>query len=115
MYFFLATWDSLDKDKHGNIIKRLGDYSTRFGQTHEPVVDRDLFSFTITHKWMKTLHHKVKMVIHEMIGLESWLETKVWKKDVKGAKAKVQETLAPGRVSGGSREENIGKLSDNIC
>ena len=59
---------------------------------------------------MKTLHHKVRIVIHEMIGLEAWVETKVWKADVKGAKAKVQETLAPGRVAGGSREQNIGKI-----
>ena len=116
-HFFPATWEAIDKDCHGNAKRRLGDYSTRenprFGQTHEPVVNRDLFTFTICHKWMKTLHHKVRILIHEMIGLEDWKETKVWKLDVKKAKAKVQETLAPGRVDGGSREQNIGKIGSD--
>ena len=55
------------------------------------------------------MHHKVKIVIHDMIGLEQWEETGVWKIDVKEAKRIVQETLAPGRVPDGSREQNVGR------
>ena len=43
-----------------------------------------------------------------MIGHENWIETSDVKDAVKRAKALVQEALMPGRVEGGSAEENTG-------
>ena len=107
---FLATWASLDKDRNGKPIRRIGDYTEgQLGQTQEPVLSRDLFSFTVMHKWAHSLHHKVRIVIHDMIGLHEWTETGIWKEDVKEAKKIIQDVLAPGRVPGGSREKNIGR------
>ena len=57
---------------------------------------------------MHLLHHKVKVIIHLMIGLESWVETAENKAAVKDAKAKVQRALMPGQVQGGSAEVNVG-------
>ena len=43
-------WLSLDKDSHGELIRRRDDYSVRKGLCHKPVTTRDLFHFTICHK-----------------------------------------------------------------
>ena len=47
------TWQSLDKDKTGSVIKRREDYEKRQGLCHEPVTLRETFSFTLTHKVSK--------------------------------------------------------------
>ena len=44
------TWDSLAKDKDGEVVKRTGDYETRKGQCHEPLTLRETLSFSMTHK-----------------------------------------------------------------
>ena len=44
------TWDSLAKDKDGEVIKRKADYETRKGQCHEPLTLRETLSFSMTHK-----------------------------------------------------------------
>ena len=43
-------WQSLDKNRQGELIRRPGDFSTRKGLCHEPVTGRDLWHFTICHK-----------------------------------------------------------------
>ena len=45
-------WKTLDKNRHGELIRRTGDYSVRKGLCHEPVTTRELFHFTICHKVM---------------------------------------------------------------
>ena len=43
-----------------------------------------------------------------MVGHENWVELKEVQAAIKGAKAKIQEALKPGKVPGGSKEENAG-------
>ena len=43
-------WDSLDKNRHGELIRRPDDFSVRKGLCHKPSAKRDLFHFTICHK-----------------------------------------------------------------
>ena len=44
------TWDSLEKNKEGEVIKRKADYEKRQGMCHRPQNVRPTLSFTITHK-----------------------------------------------------------------
>jgi hypothetical protein len=67
-----------------------------------------LINCTFLFQWVHALHHKVILIIHVMIGHENWIETSDVKDAVKRAKALVQEALMPGRVEGGSAEENTG-------
>ena len=46
----LETWNSLEKDMYGEVVKRRGDYETRQGLCHPPVTLRETWSFTLTHK-----------------------------------------------------------------
>ena len=43
-------WSSLDKNKDGELIRRLGDYDVRKGLCHQPITTRELFHFTVCHK-----------------------------------------------------------------
>ena len=43
-------WDNLDKNSHGDLIRRPGDYEVRKGLCHKPVTTRPLFHFTVCHK-----------------------------------------------------------------
>ena len=43
-------WESLDKNRHGELIRRPDDFSVRKGLCHKPFAKRDLFHFTICHK-----------------------------------------------------------------
>ena len=43
-----------------------------------------------------------------MIGHMNWVEDKEVQSAIKVAKGKVQEALKPGKVIGGSRDENVG-------
>ena len=45
-----AIWDHSDKNKHGELMKRRGDYEQRQGVCREPLSVRDTLSFSITHK-----------------------------------------------------------------
>ena len=44
------TWQNLDKNKQGSVIKRKADFEQRQGMCHEPKIMRPTLSFTITHK-----------------------------------------------------------------
>ena len=57
---------------------------------------------------MHALHHVVKIIIHLMINLHHWVETAEVNEAIKDAKEKIQEALKPGKVPGGSPEENLG-------
>ena len=46
-------WDSLDKNRRGELVRRDNDFSVRRGLCHEPTSKRDLFHFTICHKVLK--------------------------------------------------------------
>ena len=54
------------------------------------------------------LHHVVKIITHLMIDHTHWVETQEVKIAVKAAKERIQEALRPGKVPGGSKEENVG-------
>ena len=43
-----------------------------------------------------------------MVGHEQWVEVNEVQAALKAAKAKVQEALKPGKVTGGSKDENMG-------
>ena len=43
-------WDSLDKNRRGELVRRDNDFRIRKGLCHEPISKRDLFHFTICHK-----------------------------------------------------------------
>ena len=45
-----SLWESLDKNRQGELIRREDDYSVRKGLCHKPISKRDLFHFTICHK-----------------------------------------------------------------
>ena len=59
-------------------------------------------------QWMKCLDHKVKVICHLMVGHHSWVEIAAVKGSLADAKREVQEALKPGRVPGGSKEDNEG-------
>ena len=44
------TWESLAKDRSGEIVKTTGDYQARQGVCRKPVTLRETLSFTLTHK-----------------------------------------------------------------
>ena len=55
------------------------------------------------------MNHKVKIVMHLIIGHHKWIEDASVKKDIKLAKELVQKTLKPNQCPGGTRDANIGK------
>ena len=57
---------------------------------------------------MHAVHHVVKIITHLMVGQENWVELKEVQPAIKGAKARIQDALKPGKVPGGSKEENFG-------
>ena len=57
---------------------------------------------------MHALHHVVKVITHLMVSHTQWVETAEVKGALKAAKEKIQEALRPGKVPGGSEDENIG-------
>ena len=59
-------------------------------------------------QFIHAILHKVKVINHLMIGHNNWVEDKEVQAAIKTAKGKVQEALKPGKVVGGSRDENIG-------
>ena len=102
------TWEALRKNKDGTVFKQTGDYATRLGLCREPVTLRDTLTFTITHKWMILIDHKMKILYHLMIGHFNWIEDASVKAEIAAAKKVVQDVLKPAKVHGGSAEENIG-------
>ena len=54
------------------------------------------------------VHHFMKILTHIMEGYENWVEVKDVQAALKLAKSQVQEVLKPGKIPGGSKEENIG-------
>ena len=44
------TWANLPRDGKGELVKRAGDFDTRFGICNKPESLRETFSFAITHK-----------------------------------------------------------------
>ena len=46
-------WENLEKDRKGEVIRRLGDFSTRKGLRHKLVTRRVLWHFTVCHKVRK--------------------------------------------------------------
>ena len=58
---------------------------------------------------MILLNHKVRIITHLMINHHAWVEDMTVKDQVKGAKEVVQRVLKPNQVSGGSKDDNIGK------
>ena len=57
---------------------------------------------------MHVVHHIVKILTHIMEGYENWVEVKDVQADLKLAKSQVQEVLKPGKIPGGSKEDNMG-------
>ena len=57
---------------------------------------------------MHVVHHIVKILTHLMEGYENWVEVKDAQAALKLAKSRVQEVLMPGKIPGGSMEDNIG-------
>ena len=55
------------------------------------------------------MNHKVKILLHLMIGELNWWEYKEKHNDLSEAKKIVQKILKPGQVPGGTPDENIGK------
>ena len=101
-------WDKLDKNKKtGALIRRKGDFSVRKGLCHQPVTTRDLFHFTVCHKWSHFLDHKVEILIHLMIDHMDWYQWKSVLPAVKEAKRIIQQALKPGGA--GANSSNIGK------
>ena len=117
-------WESLDKNKDGELIRRTGDYEVRKGLCHKPVTIRPLWHFTVCHKvqniccslnfyliilqWSHFLDHKIKILIHLMVGHFDWNQYKWVLAEVKKAKMVVQQTLKPG--GGGPESSNIGSV-----
>ena len=44
------TYEELQKDKEGKVVKSSGDYDVRQGICGKPISLRETFSFTVTHK-----------------------------------------------------------------
>ena len=103
------TWASLRKRSNGEVFKITGDYATRQVLCHEPKAVRDSTSFTVTHKWMKCVDHKMKVIFHLMIGHYNWIEDATVKDDIARAKKVAQEVMKPGQAPGGSVEDNQGR------
>ena len=55
-----------------------------------------LYCFTVTHKWVHTLHHEVKLLTHLMSDYKDWREGKEAKAELKPAKETIIEALKPG-------------------
>ena len=50
----------------------------------------------------------MKILTHVMEGYEHWVEVKDVQAALKLAKCRVQEALKPGKIPGGSKEDNEG-------
>ena len=50
----------------------------------------------------------MKIITHVMEGYEHWVEVKDVQAALKLAKSRVQEALKPGKIPGGSKEDNVG-------
>ena len=59
-------------------------------------------------QFIHAILHKVKIITHLMIGHMNWVEVKDVQPAIKKAKEKVQEALKPGKVPGGTRNQNVG-------
>ena len=59
-------------------------------------------------QFIHAILHKVKIITHLMIGHMNWVEIKDVQPAIKKAKEKVQEALKPGKVPGGTRNQNVG-------
>ena len=61
---------------------------------------------------MSAINHKVRIILHIRIGHFNWIEDASVKLLIKEAKEALQSALKPGKVPGGSAEENLGKIGN---
>ena len=88
-----ALLENLDIDPLTSEIKsKKGDYSTRFGQKRAPIVEKDIESFQGLHMLLKSTDFLLKLLYHEIAGVNHWSESVcIWDVQfIKNAKLKVQ-------------------------
>ena len=79
----------------GEIKTKQGDYSSRFGQKRAPIVQKDIESVQSLHMLLRTTDFLLKLLYHEIAGVNHWSEGVNMrdKQFIKNAKLKVQSHM----------------------
>ena len=65
------TWESLKKNKKGDVVKFTGDYEERQGICRAPVTLRETLSFSMTHKVGNVIQFQIPALVWSKLLLAS--------------------------------------------
>ena len=88
--------DALGLDEDGEILgKKKGDYGARAGVMRNPVISKDIESTQSLHLLLRSCDFAVKLIIHEIAGIQHWSESVSMRNAefVKQAKRNLQDHL----------------------